>query len=137
MVLDDIVTQGRGNHPDQLVLELGGQLDLTHCRLLEAVEAARPGDDQLHRLGGDLAVAVADQLEKDVVALGGRMRFPEAVLLDAADEDVAEIGVAQYPDGGRYAVAVFVSGAGLPRADVDAALGRAAATAVGMLRDQR
>jgi beta-lactamase class A len=49
-----------------------------------------------------------------------------------------EIGVVQYPDGGRYAVAVFVSGGGgIPRIDVDLALGRAAAAAVGRLRDQR
>ncbi|GAA3282616.1 serine hydrolase [Dactylosporangium vinaceum] len=48
-----------------------------------------------------------------------------------------EIGVAEFPDGGRYAVAVFVTGGGAPRIDVDLALGRAAATAVGMLRDER
>ncbi|GAA1543582.1 serine hydrolase [Dactylosporangium maewongense] len=49
-----------------------------------------------------------------------------------------EIGVVEYPDGGRYAVAVFVDGGGrTPRIDVDTALGRAAAVAVGMLRDQR
>ncbi|MFI5911963.1 serine hydrolase [Dactylosporangium sp. NPDC051541] len=49
-----------------------------------------------------------------------------------------EIGVAEYPDGGRYAIAVFAGGAGrIPRIDVDLALGRAAATAVDMLRDQR
>lgn len=48
-----------------------------------------------------------------------------------------EIGVVEYPDGGRYAVAVFVDGGGgTPRIEVDTALGRAAAAAVGMLRDQ-
>ncbi|WP_426502288.1 serine hydrolase [Dactylosporangium sp. McL0621] len=49
-----------------------------------------------------------------------------------------EIGVAEYPDGGRYAVAVFVTGGGrAPRIEVDTALGRAAAAAVAGLRDQR
>ncbi|MEV4132201.1 serine hydrolase [Dactylosporangium sp. NPDC049742] len=49
-----------------------------------------------------------------------------------------EIGVVEYPDGGRYAVAVFVDGGGrTPRIDVDTALGQAAAAAVDMLRDQR
>ncbi|WP_433618825.1 serine hydrolase [Dactylosporangium sp. CA-139114] len=49
-----------------------------------------------------------------------------------------EIGVAQFPDGGRYAIAVFVSGGGrVPRIEADLALGRAAAQAVGLLRDQR
>ncbi|MEU7871845.1 serine hydrolase [Dactylosporangium sp. NPDC049140] len=49
-----------------------------------------------------------------------------------------EIGVAEYPDGGRYAIAVFVTGGGrAPRIEVDTALGRAAAAAVSELRDQR
>ena len=43
MLLDDIVAQRRGDEPDQLVLELGGQLDLAHVGLLEAVEAAASG----------------------------------------------------------------------------------------------
>ena len=43
VLLDDIVAQRRGDHPDQLVLELGGQLDLAHGGLLEAVEAAACG----------------------------------------------------------------------------------------------
>lgn len=46
-----------------------------------------------------------------------------------------EIGVASYPDGRRYAVAVFTSGGwGVRRADVDAAIGRAARHAVDRLR---
>ena len=97
VLLDDIVAQRRGDHPDQFVLELGGQLDLAHVGLLEAVEAAAAGDDQLHRLGGDLLVGIADQLEQIVLAaLAPGVRLPEAVLFDPADEDVAEIGVAQH-----------------------------------------
>jgi beta-lactamase class A len=46
-----------------------------------------------------------------------------------------EIGVASYPDGHRYALAVFTSGGwGARRPDVDAAIGRAARRAVDQLR---
>jgi beta-lactamase class A len=46
-----------------------------------------------------------------------------------------EIGVVSYPDGRRYAVAVFTSGGwGIRRTDVDAAIGRAARRAVDQLR---
>jgi beta-lactamase class A len=46
-----------------------------------------------------------------------------------------EIGVARYPDGRRYAVAVFTSGGwGVRRPDVDRAIGRAARHAVERLR---
>ncbi|MDT0346014.1 serine hydrolase [Streptomyces litchfieldiae] len=50
-----------------------------------------------------------------------------------------EAGVARYPDGGRYAIAVFAAGRGLAsRAiEVDLALGRAARWAVEHLRDLR
>jgi beta-lactamase class A len=49
---------------------------------------------------------------------------------------VMEAGVAEYPDGGRYAVAVFVrAGDHLPRMLLDATLGRAAAVAVEGLRE--
>jgi beta-lactamase class A len=69
-------------------------------------------------------------------------------LAAAFDEDVAvaaksgsvlavrnEIGVVTYPDGRRYAVAVFTSGGvGLRRPDIDAAIGRAGRLAVDQLR---
>ena len=74
VLLDDIVAQRRGDHPDQSVLELGGKLDLAQHRLLEAVEAAAAGDHQLHRLGGDRLVGVADQREQHILACGGRVR---------------------------------------------------------------
>jgi beta-lactamase class A len=46
-----------------------------------------------------------------------------------------EVGVASYPDGRRYAVAVFTNGGwGARRPDVDAAIGRAARLAVDLLR---
>ncbi|WFE50068.1 serine hydrolase [Micromonospora sp. WMMD1155] len=47
-----------------------------------------------------------------------------------------EAGVAEYPDGGRYAIAVFASADGLAsrRIDVDLAMGEAARTAVEALR---
>ncbi|SCL51481.1 serine hydrolase [Micromonospora peucetia] len=47
-----------------------------------------------------------------------------------------EAGVAEYPDGGRYAIAVFVRAAQLAtrRIDVDLAMGQAARTAVEALR---
>ena len=96
VLLDDIMAQRCRDHPDQFVLELGGQLDLAHGRLLEAVEAAAAGDDQLHRRGGDLFVGIADEGEEQIaVARARRMRLPVAMLLDAADEDVAELAVAQ------------------------------------------
>ena len=63
--------------------------------LLKTVEAPAAGDHQLHRLGGDLVVGVADQLEEQFFALARRLRLPEAMLLDAADEDVVELGIAQ------------------------------------------
>ncbi|GAA0463986.1 serine hydrolase [Actinoplanes campanulatus] len=49
-----------------------------------------------------------------------------------------EAGVAEYPDGGRYALAVFVRTRNLAtaRLDVDVMLGRAAADAVRRLRDE-
>ncbi|GGN43671.1 beta-lactamase class A [Actinoplanes campanulatus] len=49
-----------------------------------------------------------------------------------------EAGVAEYPDGGRYALAVFVRTRNLAtaRLDVDMMLGRAAADAVRRLRDE-
>ncbi|OJF10206.1 serine hydrolase [Couchioplanes caeruleus] len=49
-----------------------------------------------------------------------------------------EAGVAEYPDGGRYALAVFVRTHRLDtsRMDVDRLLGRAAAAAVRHLRDE-
>jgi beta-lactamase class A len=47
-----------------------------------------------------------------------------------------EAGVVEYPDGGRYAVAVFVWG-DAPRGGLDATVGRAALTAVEHLRDLR
>ena len=43
VMLDDIVAKRGGDEPDQLVLELGGELDLAHVGLLEAVEAAGCG----------------------------------------------------------------------------------------------
>ncbi len=47
-----------------------------------------------------------------------------------------EAGVAEYPDGGRYAIAIFADGAppDLPRLDVDLAMGRVARAAVDALR---
>ncbi|GHG24104.1 MULTISPECIES: serine hydrolase [Amycolatopsis] len=47
-----------------------------------------------------------------------------------------EIGVATYPDGAEYAVAVFTTGGGetLRRPDIDRAIGEAARTAVEQLR---
>jgi beta-lactamase class A len=46
-----------------------------------------------------------------------------------------EVGVAQYPDGHRHAIAVFTTGGwGLRRADVDQAIGRTARLAVDRLR---
>ncbi|MET7418666.1 serine hydrolase [Dactylosporangium sp. NPDC005555] len=47
-----------------------------------------------------------------------------------------EVGVAEYPGGGRYAVAAFVR-SGAPRGVLDATLGRAALVAVEGLRDLR
>ncbi|MET7403477.1 serine hydrolase [Dactylosporangium sp. NPDC005572] len=48
-----------------------------------------------------------------------------------------EAGVVRYPDGGRYAVAVFIrAGDDHDRLHVDTTLGRAAHAAVEMLRDQ-
>jgi beta-lactamase class A len=46
-----------------------------------------------------------------------------------------EIGVASYPDGRRYAIAVFTRGGwGLRRPDIDTVIGRAARLAVDALR---
>ncbi len=69
-------------------------------------------------------------------------------LAAAFDDDVAiaaksgsvfdvrnEVGVAQYPDGRRYAMVVFTTGGwGLRRADVDRTIGRAARLGVDRLR---
>jgi hypothetical protein len=95
MVLDDVMAQRRGDEPGEAVLELGGEVDRADVGLLEAVEAARADDHQLHRLGGDALVAVADQFEQGVLAGFGRMALPEAMLLDPADQEIAELGVAQ------------------------------------------
>ena len=98
MLLDDVMAERGSNGPDQFVLELGGQLDRAHGGLLEAIEAAAARDHQLHRLGGDLLVGVADQLEEQFVGAGrGRVRLPVTMLLDPADQDVGEIGIAERP----------------------------------------
>ncbi|WP_433219696.1 serine hydrolase [Dactylosporangium sp. CS-047395] len=47
-----------------------------------------------------------------------------------------EIGVVEYRSGSRFAVAVFIDGGPAPRIDADTALGRAAAAAVNLLREQ-
>ena len=96
MLLDDILAKGGGHDPDQPVLELGRELDPAHRRLLEPVEAAAARDHQLHRLGGDAVVGIADEVEQEFLALLLRAILPEAMLLDAADEHGREVGVAQH-----------------------------------------
>ena len=66
MLLHDILAKRGGDHPDQAMLKLGGQLDLAHGRVLEAIEAPGAGNDHLHRVRGHSLVAVADQLEQKV-----------------------------------------------------------------------
>jgi beta-lactamase class A len=69
--------------------------------------------------------------------------FPEGVTVAAKTGTLPglhmEAGVVRYPDGGRYAVAVFAATRQLAsrRIDVDLAMGRAAAAAVEHLRDLR
>ena len=68
--------------------------------------------------------------------------FPEDVRVAAKTGTLPglhmEAGVAEYPDGGRYAIAVFArtDELGTRRIDVDLAMGRAARTAVEGLRSE-
>jgi hypothetical protein len=89
------MAQGRCDQPDQAVLELGGQIDVADDRLLKPVEAAGAGDHQLHRLSGDFRVAVADKREQQVLASALAVSLPEAMLLDAANENGAKLRISE------------------------------------------
>jgi beta-lactamase class A len=128
-----------------------GSLDVTATRMLRPEDAncstAREQTELLELIWHDRAgpgAACADlrrmmalQLERGRLAAG----FAADVLVSGKTGQIGdavrnEIGVVEYPEGDRYAVAVFTRFAakGPPRTDVDRMIGAAAALAVEQVR---
>src|SRR3546814_7548341 len=87
-----------GDRPDQAMLDFGRKLGVAHDRLVELVEPAAAGDHQRHGVGGDACVRITDEIEQILLGavVGARILLPETMLLDTADENGAELRVAQH-----------------------------------------